>query len=81
MPQEIKPKYHAKYGQYCSHTKKGLLTKERPPPTFCSISCIGSKFTWMSAHPGVSFAWSLRTIASSAMRISSKKRRVILHQT
>ena len=45
MPQEIKPKYHAKYGQYCSHTNKGPLTKERPPPTFCSISCIGSKFT------------------------------------
>ena len=26
---------------YCSLVKKGPLTKERPPPTFGSISCIG----------------------------------------
>ena len=55
------------------------LVKERPPPTFGPISCIGSKFTQMSAHPGVSFAWSLRSTASSALRISGKKLRVILH--
>ena len=33
------------------------IVKERPTPTFAPISCIGSKFTWMSAHPGASFAW------------------------
>ena len=55
---------------YRSLMKKGPLTKERPPPTFGPISCIGSKFTWMSAHPGASFAWRLRSTTSSAMRIS-----------
>ena len=30
---------------YCSLAKKGPLMKERPPPTICPISCIGSKFT------------------------------------
>ena len=38
-------------------TKK--LMKERSLPT----SCIGSKFTGMSAHPGANFALSLRSIA------------------
>ena len=37
---------------YRSLAKKGPLTKERPPPTFRPISCTGSKFTRMSAHPG-----------------------------
>ena len=43
--------------------------KEHPPPTLGSISCIGSKFTTsrVSVHPGASFAWSLRSAASSAM--------------
>ena len=30
-------------------------TKQHPPPNFGPISCIGSKFTRMSAHPGASF--------------------------
>ena len=34
--------------------KERPLTKECPPPTFGPISCIRSKFTQMSAHPGVS---------------------------
>ena len=38
------------------------------------------RVTRMSAHPGASFAWSLRSTASSAMRISGKRRRAILHQ-
>ena len=29
--------------------------EKHPPPTFCPISCIGLKFTQMSAHPGASF--------------------------
>ena len=65
---------------YRSVAKKGQLTKEHPPPTFGPISCIGSKFTWMSAHPGASFAWCLRRTSLSTMRISGKKLRVILHQ-
>ena len=52
---------------YCSLGKDRPLTKEHPPPTFGSISHIGSKFTQMRAHPGASFAWSLRSTASSAM--------------
>ena len=43
--------------------------KEDPPPTFCLISCIGSKFTQMSTYPGVSFAWSQRSTASSTILI------------
>ena len=43
-----------KFNIYRSLTKNGPLTKECPPPTFGPISCIGSKFTRMSAHPGVS---------------------------
>ena len=46
------------------------LVKERPPPTFGPISCTGSMFTQMSTHPGASFAWSLRSTASSAICIS-----------
>ena len=53
--------------------KKGPLMKEHPPPTFGPFSCTGSKFTRMSTHPGASFAWSLRSTASSTMRISRKK--------
>ena len=34
----------------------------------------------MSAHPGVSFTWSLRSTALSAMHISGKELHVILHQ-
>ena len=37
------------------------------PPPFGPISCTGFKFTWMSAHPGVSFTWSLRSKASNTM--------------
>ena len=47
---------------YRSLAKKGPLTKRAPPPTFGTISCIGSKFTRMSAHPGANFAWSLRSM-------------------
>ena len=63
-----------------SVAKKGPFTKEYPPSTFGPISCIGSKFIWMSAHPGASFASSLRSTASSAMRVSGKKLCVILHR-
>ena len=49
--------------QYLYHS----LVKERPPPTFGPISCTGSMFTQMSTHPGASFAWSLRSTASSAV--------------
>ena len=31
--------------------------KERPASTFAPISCIGSKFTGISARPGARFAW------------------------
>ena len=55
------------------------LAKERPSPTFGPISCIRSKFTRMSAHHGANFGWSLKSTASSAMRISCKKLRVVLH--
>ena len=43
--------------------KSAHSQKEHPPPTFGSISCIGSKFTTsrISVHPGASFAWSLRS--------------------
>ena len=41
------------------------LVKEHPPYTFCPISRRGSKFTWISAHPGASFTWSLRITASA----------------
>ena len=40
---------------------------ERVPTSY--ISCMGSKYTEMSTHPGPSFVWSLRSTASSAMRI------------
>ena len=53
--------------------------KECPLPTFGLFSCIGSKFTWMSPHPRMSFVWSLRSTATSAMHISGKKLWVILH--
>ena len=43
--------------KYCSLAKERPPSKERPPPTFGPISCIGSKFAQISAHPGVSFAW------------------------
>ena len=46
-----------------------VVSEEHPPPTFGSISCVGSKFTGMSNHLGLSFMWSLRSTASSAMRI------------
>ena len=65
--------------RYRSLAKERPLPKERPSPTFGPISCIGSKFTRMSAHHGASFAWSLKSTASSAMRISGKKLRVVLH--
>ena len=48
---------------YCS------LRKEHLPPTFGPMYCIGSKFTWMSAHTIASFVWSLRSTPSSAMHI------------
>ena len=42
---------------WVSYTCTCTLAKERPPSTFGQISCTGSKFTWMSIHPGASFAW------------------------
>ena len=36
-----------------NRAKKDPLTKERPPPTFCPITCIGSKFTLEEASYGV----------------------------
>ena len=52
-------KWHLKY---CS------LTKERPPPTFGPISCIGPEITRMSTYPGESFAWrELRVAKRSAL--------------
>ena len=44
------------------------------------FSCRGSKFTRMSAHPGVSFTRSLRSTASSTIHIWGKKLHVILHR-
>ena len=41
--------------------------------------CMGSKFTWMTAHPEASFTWTLRSTASSAMHIWGKKICAILH--
>ena len=64
--------YTKSLGKYHSLAKKGSLMKEHPPPTFGPVSCIGSKFSQMSAHPGATFKWSLRSMASSAMRISGK---------
>ena len=49
------------------------LVKEYPPSTLCPISSRGSKFTWISAHPGVSFRRSLR-ITASALCISEVKK-------
>ena len=48
-------------------------------PYFGPICGVGSKFT-QSAHPGASFAWCLRSTATSTMHIWGKKLRVILHQ-
>ena len=46
---------------YRSLTKECPPLKKRLPLTFGLIFCIGSKFTWVSVHPGasqgVSFAW------------------------
>ena len=59
--------------------------KSTLPPTFDSNFCIGSKFTEMSAHLGVSFMWPMKhtrwvweSTAPSAMHIWGKKLRVIL---
>ena len=54
--------------QYCSLTKEHPLMKECPPPSFGPISCVGSKFTRMSAHSGAYFVCSLRSTASSTMQ-------------
>ena len=66
---------------YCSLMKECPPSKKRPHPTFGPISCIGSKFTQMSAYPWASFAWlmewyswSLRSTATSAMHICSNKK-------
>ena len=44
------------------------------------LSAFYENFTRMSAHPWASFAWSLRSTASSAVHICGKKLRVILHR-
>ena len=49
------------------------MNKEWPPPTFGPISCIGSKFTRMSAHLGVSFAWLIRAHSWSVEKHSIKR--------
>ena len=41
---------------YRSLAKERPPSKEHPSPTFNLISCIGSRFTRMSAHLGASFA-------------------------
>ena len=62
---------------YCS------FVKEHPPPIFGPIFCIGSKFVWMSAHPGASIAWLMSAHMEfekhtpSAMHIWAKKHRVL----
>ena len=43
--------------------------KSAHPLLFAPFSCISSKFTQMSTHPGVSFAWSLGSTTSSTMHI------------
>ena len=42
---------------YHSLVKERPSSKECPPPNFGPIFCIGSKFTQMSTHPGVTFVW------------------------
>ena len=71
--------------QYHSLVKKRPPLNEHQPPTFGPISWIGSKFTHMSAHHGVSFAWLieytngvLRSTVFIAMHIWGKKLRIIL---
>ena len=61
------------------------LVKEPPltkacPPTFGPISCIESKFTWMSVHPRASFMWSLIKHNLKRYANLTKKLHVILHQ-
>ena len=72
--------YTKSLGKNRSLANKGPRMKECPPPPFDPISGIGSRFTQMSTHPIASFTWGLRSISSSAMRISGKKRHVILHR-
>ena len=50
---------------YRSLTKEWLLTNECLPSTFGPIFCIGSNFTWLSAHHGTGFVWSLRSTLAS----------------
>ena len=65
---------------YYSLAKEHPLTKECPPPTFGPTSCTGSKFTQMSTHPGISYAWSLRSTSSALCMSDCKKLHVVLHQ-
>ena len=65
---------------YYSLAKEHPLTKECPPPTFGPISCTGSKFTQMRTHPGISYAWNLRSTSSSPMHVWGKKLHVVLHK-
>ena len=74
------PITHIPQSHICNVIKSTHSHKSAHPLRFGPISCIGSKFNRMSAHPGASFMWSLRTTASSTMHIWSKKLCVILQQ-
>ena len=49
---------------HCSLMKEHSPSKKSPPPlpTFTPISCTRSKFTKLTAHPGVSFTWLMKCI-------------------
>ena len=55
--------------------------KEHPPPTFAliSCSCMGSKFTQMSAHAGGSFTRSLRyfTVTTRQLCVDRRSKRSV----
>ena len=75
--------YHIDYREvlrYHSLARKRLSSKERPPPTFGPISCIGSKFTQMSSHPGASFMWLIECMLMESWEAQSHLKYETLHQ-
>ena len=51
-----------------------LSHKRAPTPYFGAISCIGSKFTQMSLHLGVSFVLHLRNTAWTTMPVAAEQK-------
>ena len=45
------------------YTQQLYYWKESPRKFFSPIFCIGSKFTWMSTHPGATLHWSTWVLA------------------